>query len=206
MAPSSGLRAEFIAALVSMPLVLAGCGSFAFYEVSKVGINITVDPKAPDPVEISAAFKEQVFALVPLKAETTDGKVVIYVGPVLSDFDVRYGANAGVKNSPGHDFLYAAITHGVATGSAASTLASGRTGPDQARRMVIVNFLRQLSDSDMKVAASKLGLAGLGSPDTATLRIRTIAATYASQPADIKTIEDALAAQFPNTFRAWVSP
>lgn len=46
------------------------------------------------------------------------------VDPVLADFDVRYGANAGEAVTDGNrDFLYAVITHGVATGPAAMTLA-----------------------------------------------------------------------------------
>jgi hypothetical protein len=52
---------------ILLPLcLLHGCGGFAFYEDTKVAIAIKVDPKAPDPVEISASFKESVFALVPV--------------------------------------------------------------------------------------------------------------------------------------------
>ncbi len=118
---ASGLRV----ALVVGSFALGGCGSFAFYEDTKVGIAIRVDPKAPDPVEITASFKEAVFALVPTRElKATDGQTRIDVGPVLSDFDVRYGANAGKPAADGNrDFLYAVITHGVATGPAATTLA-----------------------------------------------------------------------------------
>lgn len=101
---------------------LSGCGTFAFYEDTKVAVSISVDPSAPDPVEITAAFKEAVYALAPIKRRTTEeNKAIIETGDILADFDVRYGANANA--TPGapraRDILYAVITHGLATGDAA---------------------------------------------------------------------------------------
>jgi len=57
-----------------------GCGSFAFYEDTKVAIAIKVDPKAPDPVEVSAAYKESVYALVPMGRSNTDPQALV-AGP-----------------------------------------------------------------------------------------------------------------------------
>ena len=90
-------------------LILTGCGSFAFYEDTKVAIAIKVDPKAPDPVELSAAYKEGVFALVPVGRSNTNPPTLA-VGPVLSDFDVNYGVNAGFLKNRDGDFLYVVIT------------------------------------------------------------------------------------------------
>jgi len=47
------------------------------------------------------------------------------VGPVLSDFDVNYGVNAGFLKNRDGDFLYVVITHGIATGRAANTWRQG---------------------------------------------------------------------------------
>src|SRR5262245_21478967 len=78
---------------------------FAFYEDTKIGIALSVDPQAPDPVEITAAYKETVFALAPVGE--VDGEVVI--ADMLSHLDVRYGVNADAR-SGNRDFLYVALT------------------------------------------------------------------------------------------------
>ena len=180
--------------------LLNGCGSFAFYEDTKVAIAIKVDPKAPDPVEVSAAYKESVYALVPMGRSSTEAQALV-AGPVLSDFDVNYGINA---QRPNPDFLYAVITHGLATGKAATLLASRSIGNDQARRMVMIAFLRQLSDPDIKTAAGALNLGGLGSADAATLRRRTIEAIATSPSSDLDQIESALAkTKFAVPFTPW---
>jgi hypothetical protein len=138
---------------ILLPLgLLHGCGGFAFYEDTKVAIAIKVDPKAPDPVEISASFKESVFALVPVGRNTSEsGPPTLVVGPVLSDFDVRYGVNA---QRPNPNYLFAAITHGAATGRAATLLRQGRSATIKHERLVLTAFLRQLSETDIKTAAS----------------------------------------------------
>jgi hypothetical protein len=87
----------------------------------------------------------------------TDPQALV-AGPVLSDFDVNYGANAGVLKNRDGDFLYAVITHGLATGKAATLLATRSIGTDQARRTVLITFLRQLSEADIKKAAAALSL------------------------------------------------
>jgi hypothetical protein len=180
-----------------------GCGSFAFYEDTKVAIAIKVDPKAPDPVEVSAAYKESVYALVPMGRSNTDPQALV-AGPVLSDFDVNYGANAGVLKNRDGDFLYAVITHGLATGKAATLLATRSIGTDQARRMVLITFLRQLSEADIKKAAAALSLGGIGNVDGATLRRRTIEAINSSLPSDLDQIENALVkTQFSVPFTPW---
>jgi hypothetical protein len=63
----------------------------------------------------------------------------------------RYGVNA---QRPNPNYLFAAITHGAATGRAATLLGSRSLGNDQARRLVLTAFLRQLSETDIKTAAS----------------------------------------------------
>ena len=183
--------------------LLNGCGSFAFYEDTKVAIAIKVDPKAPDPVEISAAYKESVYALVPMGRSNTEPQALV-AGPVLSDFDVSYGVNAGVPRDRNTDFLYASITHGLATGRAATLLASRSISSDQARRMVLIVFLRQLSETDIKTAAGALSLGGIGSADGVTLRRRTIEAVNTSPNADLVQFENALAkAKFSVPFTPW---
>ena len=195
-------RASGITALLCL---LNGCGSFAFYEDTKVAIAIKVDPKAPDPVEISAAYKESVFALVPVGRDASNPESpILVVGPVLSDFDVRFGVNAGAARNRNNDFLYAAITHGVATGEAARLLASRSIGSDQPRRMVLIAFLRQLSETDIKTAAGALSLGGIGSADAVTLRRRTIEAVYSIPSSDLGQIENALAkTKFSVPFIPW---
>jgi hypothetical protein len=43
--------------IVAVWLLLSACGSFAFYEDTKVAIAIKVDPKSPDPVEVSGCIQ-----------------------------------------------------------------------------------------------------------------------------------------------------
>jgi hypothetical protein len=178
--------------------LLNGCGSFAFYEDTKVAIAIKVDPKAPDPVEVSAAYKESVYALVPMGRSNTDPQALV-ADPVLSDFDVNYGVNA---QRPNPDFLYAVITHGLATDKAATLLASRSVSTDQARRMVLITFLRQLSETDIKTAALSLG--GVGNADGVTLRRRTIEAINSSPSSDLNQFENALVkTKFSVPFTPW---
>jgi len=173
---------------IAATCLVTGCGSFAFYEDTKVAISIRVDPKAPDPVEVSASYKESVYALVPMGRSNTDPQQLV-AGPVLSDFDVNYGVNA---QRPNPDFLFAVITHGLATGPAATLLAARTVSTDMARRMVIIAFLRQLSDADIKAAAGALSLGGVGNADALTLRRRTIEAINSSTPSDLDQFENAL--------------
>jgi len=46
--------------LLALTVLVGGCGSLAFYENTKVAIALTLDPSAPEPIEISAAYKETV--------------------------------------------------------------------------------------------------------------------------------------------------
>ncbi len=108
---------------------------------------------------------------------------------MLSDFDVNYGVNA---QRPNPDFLYAVITHGLATGKAATLLAARSISTDQARRMILITFLRQLSETDVKTAAAALSLGGVGTAVGVTLRRRTIEAIHSSLPAEPAQIEIAL--------------
>ena len=143
------------------------------------------------------------YALVPMGRSNTDPQALV-AGPVLSDFDVNYGANAGVLKNRDGDFLYAVITHGLATGKAATLLATRSIGTDQARRMVLITFLRQLSEADIKKAAAALSLEGIGNVDGATLRRRTIEAINSSLPSDLDQIENALLKiQFSVPFTPW---
>lgn len=194
-----------VSGIISWLCLLNGCGSFAFYEDTKVAIAIKIDPKAPDPVEISAAYKESVFALVPVGRDNSNPESpILFVGPVLSDFDVRFGVNAGVRRDRNDNFLYVAITHGVATGRAATVLASRSIGSDQARRMVLIAFLRQLSETDIKTAAAALNLGGIGSADGVTLRRRSIEAVYSIPSSDLGQVENALEkTKFSVPFTPW---
>ncbi len=96
---------------------------------------------------------------------------------------------------------YAAITHGVATGTAASTLGAGFASADQGQRVVIMTILRQLWDTDLTIAAQELKLAGLGAPDAASLRRRVIEAVNSSPPGDLAAIERALKDKSPASSR-----
>src|SRR5262249_30824709 len=184
----SGRWDKCLVAAFASGLLMSGCGSFAFYEDSKIAIAIKVDPKAPDPVELSAAFKESVFALIPIGEVSSQTPPRLTVGPVLSDFDVRYGVNAGANNSRNQDFLYAAITHGVATGEPARILARQQLDSDSARRVVILAFLRQLDVSKLGMAADALKLGGLGKPDEAVLRGRLAAAVIGTPRKDLDAL------------------
>jgi hypothetical protein len=151
-------------------------------------------------VEVSAAYKESVYALVPMGRSNTDPQALV-AGPVLSDFDVNYGVNA---QRPNPDFLYAVITHGLATGKAATLLASRSVSTDQARRMVLITFLRQLSETDIKTAAAALSLGGVGNADGVTLRRRTIEAINSSPSSDLNQFENALVkTKFSVPFAPW---
>jgi len=201
--PTSALRRVPWAGLaLAAAWALAGCGTFAFYEDTKIAIALAVDPAAPDPVEITAAFKEGVYALAPIKRRTTaERKSVIDTGPILADFDVRYGVNANAAPGATRDVLYAVITHGLATGDAAQV----RRALDEAtaRRAVIVQFVGGLDEGDLRRAATALGLEGPGAPDAAVLRRRLAASVRETAPGDLTAVERALAEAFPSRFRPW---
>lgn len=178
---------------------LTGCGTFAFYEDTKVALALSVDPSAPDPVEVTAAFKESVYALAPIKRRTTaQGQNVIDTGDVLADFDVRYGVNANGSRALMTDVLYAVITHGLATGDAAVVRKSGADGA--ARRAVIIHFLDGLDDADLRTAATALNLGGLGAPDASLLRRRLAQSVNDASEAGVMATENALVTAFPNRF------
>ena len=186
-------------ALGLVPLI-AGCGGmFAFYEDTKIGIALTVDPQAPDPVEITAAYKETVFALAPVGE--VDGEVVI--ADMLSHLDVRYGVNADAR-SGNRDFLYVALTHGMATGTAAKTLAS--RAPDElvARQVTLLRFVYRLDAPEMKVAATALDVPDVDKRTAFDLRAATVAKIRSAKsgPA-LCGLEKPLGDKFPSRFRPW---
>ncbi len=190
---SSGSGMAGVGATLGLMLLVNGCGSFAFYEDTKVGINIKVDPKAPEPVEISASFKEAVFALVPARRPEGGGEV--HVGAVLSDFDVRYGLDAGGSPSWGRDWLYAVITHGVATGAAATALvAKGPSTAEAGRRAALARDLRALTDAELAAVLRRLGIDGLRAEDAVHLRGRLDAALAVADGMDLVALERALGA------------
>jgi hypothetical protein len=83
-------------------------------------------------------------------------------------------------------------------------LATRSIGTDQARRMVLITFLRHLSEADIKKAAAALSLGGIGNVDGATLRRRTIEAINSSLPSDLDQIENALVkTQLSVPFTPW---
>jgi hypothetical protein len=169
---------------------LCGCGSFAFYEDTKVAIALSLDPSAPDPVEVSAAFKEAVYALAPVKQQGN----VMATGPILADFDVRYGVNANATtDSLTRDVLYAVITHGLATGQAA-VIRNGRDG--LARKAVVARFIDGLGEADLRTAATALSLDALGSPTELRQRIgRRLRETPEGR---LGALEAALRSAFPH--------
>jgi hypothetical protein len=70
--------------------------------------------------------------------------------------------------------------------------------------MVLIAFLRQLSETDIKTAAGALSLGGIGSADAVTLRRRTIEAVYSIPSSDLGQIENALAkTKFSVPFIPW---
>ncbi len=185
---------------------LGGCGTFAFYEDSKVAIAISIDPKAPDPVEITAAFKESIYALVPLRQVTdpadSTGKTKHYeVGSVFSDFDVRYGRYGGGETGA-KDILFASINHGLATGPAGKILAA-RT-PDEllARKIVITSFIRSLKADEVSQAATALNLAGPGRETTETVQNRVLLAVQLAGADGVGAMEIALKGRF-SSFKKW---
>jgi hypothetical protein len=176
---------------------------FAFYEDTKVGIALTVDPQAPDPVEITAGFKETVFALAPVE-DVTEGTVKkVVVADMLSHLDVRYGVNADAR--PGaQDILYAVLTHGMATGNAADVLAS--RSPDElvARRATLVRFVRRLDPAEMKAAATALAVPDIDKSTVAQLRQAAVEKVRgAKSGAALCGLEDSLEKAFSSRFRPW---
>ena len=185
-----------MAGALGIALLVAGCGSFAFYEDTKVGITIKVDPKAPEPVEITASFKEAVFALVPVREPSdASGPTTVEVGEVLSDFDVRFGANAGLPLGAGRDFLYVVVTHGLASGQAATTLASGAARAEASRREAVASALQKLSDGALAETLRRLGIAGVEATGAARLREGLLAAVATAGDRDLAAVERAAAEQ-----------
>jgi len=122
---------------------------------------------------------------------------IVRVGEILADFDVRYGVNASAPKDRDHDFLYAVITQGLATGDAARTLATRDEGSLlQARRAIIAQFLAGLDMAGLQNIAEALGIGG-GSPDETTLRRRLSAEVRRAPAATLKDIEDKLEEKFP---------
>jgi hypothetical protein len=183
--------------LLALTVLVSGCGSLAFYENTKVAIALTLDPSAPEPVEISAAYKEGVYALVPTRTISEDEVSIVRVGEILADFDVRYGVNAGATEDRARDFLYAVITQGLATGPAATILATrGERSVLQARRTIIAEFLAGLDMAGLQKISDALAIGG-GSPDETTLRRRLSAEVRRAPEATLKDIEDKLEDKFP---------
>jgi len=188
---------------------MAGCASFAFYEDSKVGVSIGLDPKAPDPVEVSASFKETVFAILPVN-KLVDGEGVDplkgpRVGSLLSDFDVRFGANAGGSANLTEDILYAVLSHGIATGKAATILATRTMDELLARKVVILDFVAKLNTADLKTAADALKVGGVGNQEDMQLRGRIVTLVRAAPSVTaVKEIETALQAKL--AFKPWTQP
>ena len=195
----------------ALALALAGCTSFAFYEDSKVGVSLAIDPKAPDPVEVSASFKESVFAVVPVNKELVDGAPKDQlsgpqIGSLLSDFDVRFGANAGGSPALFTDVLYAVLGHGIATGKAATILAARSVDELLARKVVILAFVENLSTQDLKTAADALKVAGLGDQEDLLIRGRIVSLVRAAPSVvAVKDLEAALKAKLP-AFQPWTRP
>lgn len=186
--------------LITLTLLLGGCGSLAFYEDTKVAIALTLDPAAPEPVTISAAYKESVYALVPTRTVPGQGQnappSIVHVGEILADFDVRYGVHAGAPADRTSDFLYAVITQGLATGPAATILASRDTGSLlQGRRAIIAQFLAGLDMAGLQSIANDLGLGG-EAPDETTLRRHLAAEVRRAPEAVLQDIEDRLERRF----------
>jgi len=195
----------------ALGLVLVGCTSFSFYEDSKVGVSLAIDPKAPDPVEVSASFKESVFAVVPVNKDLLDGKTKDAssgprIGSLLSDFDVRFGATAGGSPRWNEDILYAVLGHGIATGKAASILAARSMDELLARKVVILDFVERLNTKDLKTAADALNVSGVGDQEDRLIRGRIVMLVRAAPSvAAVKDLEAALKAKLP-AFQPWTRP
>jgi hypothetical protein len=70
--------------------------------------------------------------------------------------------------------------------------------------MVLITFLRQLSETDIKTAAAALSLGGVGNADGVTLRRRTIEAINSSPSSDLNQFENALVkTKFSVPFAPW---
>jgi hypothetical protein len=134
--------------------------------------------------------------------DTSQDPPRLAVGDLISDFDVRFGVNAGAERNRTGDFLYAAITHGIATGSAATILASRLPASDEARRLVMTAFLRQLDAAQLASAADALKLTGLGPPNDKTLLSRLTKEVNSSSLANLGAMEQAFKANFPS-FTPW---
>ena len=100
--------------------VLVGCetnNQIAFYERAQTAVAVGFSPAAtvPEPVELSVAYKREVYAVVP---PVHDRNGVREAKSLISNYDVRAGAFW--KGGEGDDLT---ISNGFATGAAAKKIA-----------------------------------------------------------------------------------
>ncbi len=107
---------------VMLLLALGGCetnNQIAFYERAQTAIAVGFSPAAtvPEPVELSVAYKREVYAVVPPTREA-DADGVREAKSLISNYDVRAGAFW--KGGKDDDLT---ISNGFATGAAAKKIA-----------------------------------------------------------------------------------
>lgn len=103
-------------------LTLAGCATnnqIAFYERAQTAVAVGFSPSVtvPEPVEISVAYKREVYAVIP-PARDVDGGGVREAKSLISNYDVNAGSFW--KGGEGDDLT---ISNGFATGAAAKKIA-----------------------------------------------------------------------------------
>lgn len=119
----SGRKAIIIRSLSALLLfALAGCetdNQIAFYERAQTAIAVGFSPTAtmPEPVELSVAYKREVYAIVP-PTRDADGDGVREAKSLISNYDVKAGAFW--KGGEEDDLT---ISNGFATGAAAKKIA-----------------------------------------------------------------------------------
>ena len=119
----SGCKAIIIRSLsVLLLFALAGCetdNQIAFYERAQTAIAVGFSPSAtvPEPVELSVAYKREVYAVIP-PVRDGDDDGVREAKSLISNYDVKAGAFW--KGGEDDDLT---ISNGFATGAAAKKIA-----------------------------------------------------------------------------------
>src|SRR4029077_6502381 len=118
----------------------------------------------------------------------------------------RFGANAGGSLKLNEDILYAVLSHGIATGNAATILGARTMDELLARKVVILDFVGKLNTADLKTAAEALKVGGIGNQEDMQLRGRIVTLVRAAPSlAAVKEIETALQAKL-SSFKPWNRP
>lgn len=192
---------------IAVSVAISGCGSFplVFVEESKIAISIAARANSPEPIQVTAGFKEVVYAVVPPNGFQPQGTpAATDAQSLLADFDVAY------KRSN----LSVGVTHGLASGAAAqelsesglATLAFFSRGPVptavQDRRVHAIRFVNGLDAEALKAASLAVKIPRTESLDEKLRREEILKRLLAVRTeGQIEEIEKQLEVAFPERFK-----